>query len=228
MSVSIVHGVSGPDQRIADQNRRLLEDARVLTINVIGGLGCGKTTLIGQTLARLVEAMHVGLLTCDPGLREGADHLAGTADQMVPVDTEKGGLLKPGHVQKALGRLDLRRLDLLFIENVSSIVGPAELDIGEHVKAAVFSVGEGDDKAAKHPEVVSRSQVLILNKMDLIGSVSFNLAAFRGNVHRLNRDTSLFELSALHGERLEPWLNWLRAHVMKRPQQPSRESDWFG
>jgi hydrogenase nickel incorporation protein HypB len=221
MDQSLIHQeIADAEPQIANQNRQLLRDAQVFTINIIGAAGCGKTTLIGHTLARLVITKRIGIIACDPATHRDGDRLASIAEQAVQVDTGEGNLLKASHIQQALAHLDLTQLDLLLIENVSSFVGPAELDLGEHVKAAVFSVTAGDDKPDKYSDVVTRSNVVILNKIDLASLVPFNLTTFREEVRRLNLSSPLFEMSALDGEGLDPWLDWLKGQILKPAKSP--------
>src|SRR5215218_8584489 len=136
--------------------RASLRAAGVTTISVIGGPGCGKTTLIDATIERLMsDQVHVGVVACDVVSRRDADRLARHGRQVVQVNTGVGHALDAGRVLDAIGTLDLDWIDLLFVENVGSLTGPATGDVGQDVTVAIFSVAAGDDKADKHPDLVA-------------------------------------------------------------------------
>lgn len=209
----------------ADLNRRTLKGAGVATVSVIGGPGCGKTSLIDATIETLMPEVHVGVIACDVASQLDADRMSRHSEQVAQVTTGEGGLLDSGHIRDAIRWLDLRWIDVLFIENVGTLVTPAPFDLGQDVTVAMFSVAAGHDKAAKHPDLVRAADIVVLNKIDLLPSVPFDLDAFRADVSRLNPSARLFEMSALHGEGRQPWLDWVKARVTKRRDQASI---WFG
>ena len=227
MDIRVVHQAAVRGRR-ADENRQTLRQAGVFTANFIGTAGCGKTTLIGETVGRLIPVFHMGVIACDPEKVRDASRMADRCDQIVQVDTGEGQLLEASDIQEALRSLDLGRLEMLLIENISSIVGPAEVDLGEDAKVAVFSVTEGDDKADKYADVVGRADAVILNKLDLADDVTFNLDVFRSDVRRLNPGAALFEMSLLKGQGMERWLHWLMVRSNKRPENLGHISHWFG
>jgi hydrogenase nickel incorporation protein HypB len=201
----------GPDGAAATANRSTLRAAGVFAANVIGGAGCGKTTLIKGTIERLLPERRVGVITADPMAYHDAGRLAGCAERVVPVETgPDGGVLRPALVHDALGRFELRHLHLLLIENISSLTGPERFDLGQDAVVGVFSVAAGDDKAAKYPGVIRLADVVLLNKADLLGTVPFDRAAFRRDVAALHPSVPIIELSALNGHGMEEWMAWLR------------------
>jgi hydrogenase nickel incorporation protein HypB len=129
-------------------------------------------------------------------------------------------------VYRAIASLDLDWTDLLFIENIGSLTGPAANDLGQDLTLAVFSVAAGDDKAAKHPALVRSADVVLLNKVDLLGRVPFDVAAFRNDVRRINERADVIEISGLHAQGIDRWVAWLRKQV-KRPHH-EEISHWFG
>jgi hydrogenase nickel incorporation protein HypB len=207
-------------------NRESLRAAGVMTISVIGGPGCGKTTLIDATIGRLAPEVHVGVVACDMVSRRDAARLARRSRQVVQVNTGEGHALDAGHVHAALASLDLDWIDVLFVENIGSLTAPARNDLGQDVTVAVFSVAAGDDKADKHPGLVRSADVVLLNKVDLLGCVPFDLAAFRADVRRLNDRADVLEMSGLHAHGIERWLDWLRKRVKKTHHEEA--SHWFG
>jgi hydrogenase nickel incorporation protein HypB len=128
-------------------------------------------------------------------------------------------------IHDALQWLDLDKIDLLFIENVGTLVYTNPLEFGANMTAAIFSVAGGHDQADKHPGIVQSAGVVILNKTDLLHAVPFDMAAFQADVRQLNSNIELFGLSALNGEGIDPWLGWLRLRIKKHY---SGTSNWFG
>ena len=131
---------------------------------------------------------------------------------MIQIDPGYNRMLSARLVQTALKRLDLSVLEVLLIENISSLIGPCEIELGEDAKVCMFSVAAGDDKAAKYPDVVQCARLIILNKMDLLSVMPFDTAAFENDVRRLNRSAEMIELSTRTGEGLDCWLDWLLSH----------------
>jgi hydrogenase nickel incorporation protein HypB len=200
----------------ARANRERLRLAGVYAINLIGGPGCGKTSLIEATMRQLLLKRRVGAIAADPHSRYDADRLSVLGDPVIHVDPGVSPALAACHVGAALGRLDLSAIDLLLIENVSSLVGPGGVDLGESAKVAVFSVAAGHDKPARHPDVVHGARVVVLNKMDLSTLTPFNLAAFREAVARLNPDAAVLEMSTLTGQGMDAWADWLLSRSSPR------------
>jgi len=210
---------------IAKLNRQLLADAGVFAISLGGGPGCGKTSLIEASIARLMPDVQVGVIACDVVSHLDGDRMARGTDQVVQVNTGLQGTPDATHIHDALQWLDLAKIDLLFIENVGTLVRTGPQELGADMSVAMFSVAGGHDKADKHPELVRSAGVVLLNKTDLLHAVPFDLPAFRSDVRRLNTNIELFELSALTGDGLDEWLNWLRFRTKKHH---SKTSHWFG
>lgn len=202
------HPLSG-EPSAARANRERLRLAGVYTINLIGGPGCGKTSLIEATMRRLVLKRRVGAIAADAHSRYDADRLGVLGDQVVHVGPEGECALSAADVRLALDRLDLPALSLLMVENVSSLVGPGGIDLGEDAKVAVFSVAAGHDKPARHPDVVRGARVVVLNKLDLLAITPFDLETFRETVARLNPSATVMELSTLSGQGMDAWTDWL-------------------
>jgi hydrogenase nickel incorporation protein HypB len=194
----------------AQDNRRRFEQSGVFAVNLVGGPGCGKTSLIRRTVECIDAGRHVGVIVADPDSHVDADALKGSACRVAEVRTAPCGCLDPRELRDALDRIDLDSLDLLLIENVSTLIGPTACDLGECKRVAVFSVAAGDDKLLKYPDVVRWADVVVLNKIDLLKSFPFRIDAFRRHVAAVNPDAALFEMSTLTGEGVEPWLSWLR------------------
>lgn len=212
---------------VAKLNRQALNEAGAVAISISGGPGCGKTALIDATMRRLMPDVHVGVIACDVASHLDADRMSSENDQVVQVNTGEIGYADATHIHDAMQWLDLNWIELLFIENVGTLVGPAGLDLGQNVTATIFSVAGGHDKADKHPEWVQAAGVILLNKIDLLQAVPFDLDAFRGDVRRLNPNAELIELSSLSGKGMDRWVDWLKARI-KKAEVPPKTSEWFG
>ena len=199
---------------IAHLNRNALRQAGVLAVSVFGGPGCGKTSLIAATIKFLPD-MRAGVIACDVGSHRDADRFSCDTEQVVQVNTGEGGVVDATHIRDALRWLDVKSLDLLFIENVGTLTLSSVPDLGQDATATVFSVAAGDDKADKHPDLVHAADVIVLNKTDLLPSVPFDLDAFRADVKRLKPSVPLFELSAWKRDRLDQWAQWLMSRTTR-------------
>jgi hydrogenase nickel incorporation protein HypB len=209
--------------------RDRLRRADVFAVNLVGGTGCGKTTLIEATLDRFPH-LRSAVIVSNLQPRRDANRLARHFDRIVPVAAPSLGA---AHVAAALQDLALDDLDLLFIESSSTTSLPVDLDLGQDVRVGVFSVSGGDDKAAQKPQVVRESDAIVLTKLDLLPYVPFELPAFREDVKRINPSAELIELSALRESHVERWIDWLESRRRwvrsnRRPEDSAEPlPEWF-
>ena len=215
MKVEVVQNVLKVNDELAAINRQRLRQAGVLTIDLMGAPGCGKTALIEATLQRLPRDLSAGVIVGDLTTQRDADRMARFTERVVQINTGKGCHLEAHHVMQAMSRIDLEHLDILFIENVGNLICPVGFDLGQDVKVGMFCAAGGDDKAAKHPYIVCESNLLLLNKTDLLPYVPFNLMQFREDVKRLNPCVELLELSASTGDGLDAWIGWIGQKLCK-------------
>jgi hydrogenase nickel incorporation protein HypB len=212
MRVSVVKNVLKLNDEIAELNRRQFRDAGVFVIDVLGAPGCGKTALIERAIQDLAASgIRSGVIVGDLATQRDADRIARFTNQVVQVNTGRTCHLEANHVRRALDTIDLTQLDLLFIENVGNLICPVGFDLGQDLKVGVFSVTGGDDKAAKHPYLVCESSLLLLNKIDLLPHVRFDLALFEQDIRQLKPDADLLPVSAQTGEGVGEWVAWLVA-----------------
>jgi hydrogenase nickel incorporation protein HypB len=207
--VTIVENVLRVNDELAGMIRRELASRRIFTVNLIGAPGCGKTALLERTLKELSGQLRLAVMVGDLATARDAQRMAAFCDQVVQINTGKGCHLEANHVHQALSRIDLGRVDILFIENVGNLICPVAFDLGQDVKVGMFSVTEGDDKPAKHPYIVAESAAMILNKTDLLPYVPFRKEIFMEDLRRLNSKAPLFELSVVRGDGFDAWLTWL-------------------
>ena len=210
-SIALEERVLDVNDTIAAEIRARLESRRILAIDLIGAPGSGKTALLEATLRALRGRRRPAVLVGDLATRRDADRLARWCDQVVQISTGQGCHLEARHVSDALVQLDFEAIDLLFIENVGNLICPVGFDLGQAATVGLFSLTEGDDKAAKHPYLVETADLLLLNKIDLAPYLRFDRAGFDADVRRLNEDVTVLGISAATGEGLDAWLAWLEA-----------------
>ncbi len=208
--VPIVENVLKLNDEMALQNQRLFQEAGVFVVDLIGAPGAGKTALLELTLRQLKGVLDIGVIVGDPATCRDGDRLAKHSKHIVQVNTGSGCHLDANQIRHAMDKLKLADLDLLIIENVGNLICPVSFNLGQNCKIGIFSVSEGDDKAAKHPNLVVSADLLILNKIDLLPYIPFDLEHFRQDVAHLNRTAPLLEISVARNQATS-WLDWLTA-----------------
>ena len=204
---------------IAARTRDALAVRGIFAVELIGAPGRGKTELLAATLRALAGRRRTAVLVGDLTTRRDADRLVPWCDQVVQISTGRGCHLEAGEVRDALDGIDLDRVEVLFVENVGNLICPVGFDLGQSATVGLFSATEGDDKAAKHPYLVESADLLLLNKIDLLSYLPFDLPAFERDVRLLRPDAHLLRVSASTGEGLEPWIAWIEAGGKLTPGQ---------
>jgi hydrogenase nickel incorporation protein HypB len=214
--IPIVENILNANDRLSEQNRARLDAAGVFSINIMASPGAGKTSLIVQTLPRLKDKLRVAVVDGDIATSIDADRAA-QAGALAAIQVNTGGdcHLDAVMLRGALDQLELAQFDLLIVENVGNLVCPANFQIGTHLNVLVASIPEGDDKPYKYPGMYRGMQVLIINKIDLLPYVPFNMDYFRTGVEVLNPGVITFPISAKTGEGMEAWIEWLTDQVKK-------------
>jgi hydrogenase nickel incorporation protein HypB len=208
--VKIVKNLLAGNDEVALRNRERFVDAGVLAVNVIAGPGAGKTSLIVKTMQALRDRARIGVIEGDiAGSIDTERVLSAGAADAIQINTGGSCHLDAAMVGRALDDLALNRIDILFVENVGNLICPTHWRLGEHLKLCLLSTAEGHDKPVKYPEVFAVSDVILLNKIDLIELVDFDRAFFYASVRALNPDAPIFEVSCRTDEGLEAWVNWL-------------------
>jgi len=213
MEIKVLRNVLEANDALASENRRLLREKEIYTINLIASPGAGKTTVLERTIDGLKGEFRIAVVEGD--IAGSADAVRIGRHQVPVIQINTGGdcHLNANMVRSALGDLPLAEIDLLFIENVGNLVCPAGFDIGEEIKVVILSVAEGDDKPEKYPLIFEQSSAMVLNKLDLMGMVDFDMEKARSAARATNPELPIFELSARTGEGIEGWLEWLRTRV---------------
>lgn len=197
------------------ENRRILDEHRVVAVNLISSPGAGKTTLLEKTIASLREKIAIGVIEGDLYTARDAERVSVQGAAAVQVNTGGTCHLDAGMVARALEELPLASLDLLFIENVGNLVCPAAFYLGEHYKAAILSVAEGSDKPAKYPEVFREAQVAVITKSDLLPYTDFDLERCVAELNEVNPELQIYVVSARTGQGMEEWLAWLEELIYR-------------
>jgi hydrogenase nickel incorporation protein HypB len=211
--VSVLEDILSENDRVADANRGDFAAAGVRTVNLMSSPGAGKTTLLKRTLATLGEKVRIGILEGDIATSLDADQLDGYGAAISLVNTSAGFggecHLDAVMVRSGLGRLPLDQLDLLLIENVGNLVCPAEFGVGEDAKAMVYAVTEGEEKPLKYPVMFRAVDVVVVNKIDLLPYLDFDLDQFLRNLTDVNPRARVIHASARTGEGIDEWCSWL-------------------
>ena len=212
--VAVLEKILSENDRVADGNRAAFAAAGVRAVNLMSGPGAGKTTLLRRTIVALGEKVRIGVLEGDIATSLDADRLEGLGADISLVNTSAGFggecHLDAVMVRAGLDRLSLDRLDLLVIENVGNLVCPAEFNVGESAKAMVYAVTEGEEKPLKYPVMFRAAEVVVVNKVDLLPHLDFDLDLFLGNLRDVNPAAEVILTSARTGEGVDAWCAWLQ------------------
>ena len=211
MEIPVIRNIFEANSNIAGDLRTLFVRHGILALNLISSPGAGKTSLLERTLRDLQSEFRMAVIEGDLQTDNDARRVAATGAQAVQINTEGGCHLDAAMVRASLDHFDLAALDILFIENVGNLVCPVEFDCGEDDKIALLSVTEGDDKPEKYPLLFNLASALVLNKVDLLPYVDFDLTRAAHCAARLNQGLAVFELSCRTGQGLNAWYAWLRA-----------------
>jgi hydrogenase nickel incorporation protein HypB len=215
MEIKVLKDILGANEAIARKNRDRLDSHGILTINIMSSPGAGKTSLILQTINRLKLKTRMAVIEGDVASRIDADKVNKEGVPVIQINTGGGCHLDANMTERALDNLPLGKIDLLLIENVGNLICPAEFNLGEHKKVMLLSMPEGDDKPHKYPLMFSEADVVLVNKVDLLPYLDFNLDAFRKVVTGLNPKVKIFPVSCKTGEGLAAWFAWLEGEVKK-------------
>ena len=208
MKIKVVKNILDANQQIADENERAFGQAGLITINIMASPGAGKTSLILKTIDLL--GLPVAVIEGDIASTFDAEKVGAKRVPVVQINTGGACHLDAAMVRKAVKRLNLKNARFLFIENVGNLVCPASFDLGEQAKVVVASVPEGDDKPYKYPGMFSAATAVVLNKIDTLPVIDFDMKRFKKGVKAVNPDAPIFELSCKTGEGLNAWITWLK------------------
>ena len=215
--IDVLEAIFAENDIRADYNRQAFETNGIRALNLMSSPGSGKTTVLGATLDELAGEIAVGVIEGDIATDLDATKLAGRGAQISLLNTGNGFggecHLDAPMVNRALQGLELAALDLVIIENVGNLVCPAEFDVGEHAKAMVYSVTEGDEKRLKYPVRFRAVDVVLLNKIDLVPYLDVDVDSYIARIREVNPTATILPVSARTGDGMSAWFGWVRRFV---------------
>jgi hydrogenase nickel incorporation protein HypB len=195
---------------LAERNRGFFMAKNIVAINLVSSPGSGKTTLLEKTIRMLDSSVSLSIIEGDQQTSNDADRIAATGAKVVQINTGKGCHLDAHMILHAMEKLKPEQDSMLFIENVGNLVCPSMFDLGEKWRVVIMSITEGDDKPIKYPDMFHTSQVCIINKMDLLPYVDFNIEKAKDYARKVNPEIIFLEVSATKGDGMEDWIRWIR------------------
>jgi hydrogenase nickel incorporation protein HypB len=210
--IEVIQNVLEANEVIARRNQQLLDRQKVFAINIMSAPGAGKTSLILHTLRRLKGSFNIAVIEGDVASTVDAEKVQSEAKAVVQINTRnmpESCSLMAAMIESALKELSLDSIDLLLIENIGNLICPSEFSLGEHKRVVICSLPEGDDKPIKYPLIFVDADAVVINKMDLLPYVDFDLATFRRSVAGLNPGAEIFQLCCKTGEGVDEWCSWV-------------------
>jgi len=209
--ISLEIDILAKNNRFAVENRRLFKEKGIFALNLVSSPGSGKTTILEQTLRDLSGKQRCAVIEGDQQTDNDARRIAATGVPAKQINTGAGCHLDAHMVGHALEELPIADLDILFIENVGNLVCPAAFDLGEAHKVVVLSVTEGEDKPLKYPQMFHAADIMLLNKIDLLPYLDFDVEKCLAMARRVSPAIRIFQLSAKSGAGMAAWYEWLQA-----------------
>jgi hydrogenase nickel incorporation protein HypB len=225
--ISLEQEVLARNNTLAERVRGWLAGRSILALNLVSSPGAGKTTLLERTIRDLGQELPLSVIEGDQQTLHDAQRIQATGCRVVQINTGTACHLDAAMMARALQQLDPPRDSVVMIENVGNLVCPALFDLGERAKVVIVSVTEGDDKPIKYPHMFRASEVMILNKIDLLPHVQFDVERCLGFARQVNPKIQILQLSATRGDHLDRWYGWLREQAAQR-RQLETQLHWLG
>lgn len=210
-TVQLEIDVLAKNEEISERNRTFFESKGILALNLVSSPGSGKTTILEKTIRALKGQVPMAVIEGDQQTLLDAERIEATGVDVVQINTGAGCHLDGAMIHRAMHQLTLAQDSILFIENVGNLVCPALFDLGEAAKVVIISVTEGEDKPQKYPHMFGAATLCLINKIDLLPHLNFDVAACRDFAKQVNPDLEFIEVSATSGEGMEQWYEWLRS-----------------
>lgn len=223
--VQVVEKILSANDRLAEENRKKLDSARLFSINLMASPGAGKTSLVENTIRGISNRFKIAVIDGDIATSLDADRATAAGASAIQINTGGECHLDAVMLQQGLNQLTLEEYELLIVENVGNLVCPASFRLGTHKSVLVASIPEGDDKPYKYPSMYQGVEALVINKIDLLPYVPFRMDYFRRGIEILNPGVITFTLSCRTGEGMESWLAWVTEQVNSTRSHNNR-SGW--
>ena len=213
--VNIEQDILAKNNAFAEQNRLRFQQDNILTLNLMSSPGSGKTSLLVSTIEALQPHWAINVIEGDQQTTHDAERIEATGAPAIQINTGKGCHLDAHRVKRAIDTLNPQKNSLLFIENVGNLVCPASFDLGEAHKVVILSVTEGEDKPLKYPDMFQAADILLLNKIDLLPHLNFDLERCIAYARRVNPTIKIFQVSATQGQGLPLWHQWIEEQLTR-------------
>lgn len=214
--IEVIQNVLGANEAIAAQNQHLLDEHGVFAVNIMSSPGAGKTSLILHTIARLKSELNIAVIEADVASTIDAEKVRNEAEAVVQITTRnmpENCALTASMLDNALKRLPLEDIDLILIENVGNLICPSEFVLGEHKRVVISSLPEGDDKPIKYPMIFTNADAVVINKLDLLPYVDFDIDSYQNALRGLNPTVRIFPVCCKTGAGIEDWCSWLLSEI---------------
>ncbi len=209
--LTIAQNILAVNDTVAEEIKSLLSQYNLRSLNIMSSPGAGKTTLLERTITRLQGKLTLGVIEGDIETSADAERIEAAGADTVQINTRGACHLEAHMVRDALKELELSRIGLLVIENIGNLICPSSWNLGEDARIVLVSTAEGDEKPSKYPEMFAVSQVMVINKLDLLPYVDYDIAKVKRDALAINPHLRIFELSCRTGEGLDAWCDWLTA-----------------
>ena len=220
--VPIEQALLAKNDRLAERNRVWFLGRNILALNLVSSPGSGKTTLLERTIQDLKHHINISVIEGDQETLFDAERIRKTGCPVVQINTGAGCHLEADMLARGLEALQPPSNSLVLIENVGNLVCPALFDLGEHAKVVILSVTEGEDKPLKYPHMFKQASIMILNKIDLLPHLTFDVSQCLKFAHMVNPGLQVFQVSATTGEGLHNWYDWVTSQIKPSQQQVVR------
>jgi hydrogenase nickel incorporation protein HypB len=216
VNIPVLRSITEANALLAEALRARFGQQDVLVLNIIASPGAGKTTLLERTIEKLNGELRLSVIEGDPTTSLDSERIAAAGVPVVQINTDGGCHLEARMIQAAVEQLDVEDADVVIIENVGNLLCPTGWDLGEDAKVVVASLPEGDDKPLKYPMAFATAQAVVINKVDLEPYLPAKASVLRKNALQINPDLAVFEVSALTGQGLEGWVDWMREKLAEK------------
>ncbi|AWI04991.1 hydrogenase nickel incorporation protein HypB [Clostridium drakei] len=207
--IKVIVNMLHTNEEIALENKKIFDDENIFVINLMSAPGSGKTSILEKLICSIKKHLNIAVIEGDIYTTKDADRIEAKGIPVVQINTSGACHLDADMIREAVLNLDLRNLDMIIIENVGNLVCPAEFEVGEDMKACVLSITEGNDKPLKYPLMFEKSEVLILNKIDLIDFTNFSKEEFYKDINTVNSKIKVFETSCTNNKGIDELSNWI-------------------